>query len=184
MMHLLSSRIGASFAALVLALTACGGGTFVPPPINLSVSVNNATVMVTANGTAVNVPVTIIAPTETATFNITGLPAGVSESYKESESNPSGLLTLVANSTTVPGTYMPTITVGSSGQTASVVFTLVITAPPKPGFAKRAGAGTSGTGRIQFLLCGANNSVPGPKGYGKFSQRRAWLWPRRNGLGT
>jgi hypothetical protein len=84
------------------------------------------------NGTAVNIPVTIVAPTETATFTISGLPAGVSESYKESESNPSGLLTLIANSTTKPGTYMPTITVGSSGQTASVAFTLVISAPPKP----------------------------------------------------
>jgi hypothetical protein len=74
-----------------------------------------------------------MAPTETATFTISGLPAGVTYNYKESESNPSGLLTLVATSTTKPGTYMPIITVGSSGQTASVVFTLVISAPPKPG---------------------------------------------------
>jgi hypothetical protein len=102
---------------------------------------------VSSNGTAVNVPVTIVAPTETATFTISGLPAGVSDSYKESESNPSGLLTLIANSTTKPGTYMPTITVGSSGQTASVAFTLVISAPPAP-------ANT-----------GVFNSVPsGPKG--------------------
>jgi hypothetical protein len=72
--------------------------------------------------------VIIVAPTETATFTIAGLPAGVSYSYEESESNPSGLLTLIANSTTVPGTYMPKVTVGSSGQTASVVFTLLITA--------------------------------------------------------
>src|SRR6202035_4721421 len=82
-----------------------------------------------------NVPVVIVAPTETATFAISGLPAGVTDNYKESESNPSGLLTLVANSSTKPGTYMPTITVGSSGQTASVAFTLVISAPPKPGSA-------------------------------------------------
>jgi hypothetical protein len=115
----------------MLALTGCGGGTFAPPPINLSVSVNNATITVPPNGSAVNVPVTIVAPTETATFTIAGLPAGVSYNYKESESNPSGLLTLMANATTVPGTYMPVITVGSSGQTASVVFTLVISSPGK-----------------------------------------------------
>lgn len=78
----------------------------------------------------VYVPVTIMAPTETATFSISGLPAGVSETYKESESNPSGLLTLVAVPSTKLGTYTPVITVGSSGQTASVMFTLVITAPP------------------------------------------------------
>lgn len=127
-----------SIALLLLASTVfipavigCGGKTsFSPPPVVLSVSVNDTTVVVPANGTAVNVPVTIVAPTETATFTISGLPAGVSDSYKESESNPSGLLTLVANSTTKPGTYMPTITVGSSGQTASVAFTLVISAPP------------------------------------------------------
>jgi uncharacterized protein (DUF433 family) len=120
---------------LAFVLTSCGGGSsFAPPPINLSVSVNGgATVTVPPNATMVNVPVTIVAPTETASFSISGLPAGVTDSYKESESNPSGLLTLVAIPTTVPGTYMPTITVGSSGQTASVVFTLVISAPAKPG---------------------------------------------------
>jgi hypothetical protein len=51
-------------------------------------------------------------------------PVAVGRSYSPqptSESNPSGLLTLVANTTTVPGTYMPTITVGTLGQTASVV---------------------------------------------------------------
>lgn len=130
-------RIRLASVAYSLLLNACGGGTsFAPPPINLSVSVNNSMVVVPANSTAVNIPVTIVAPTETATFTITGLPAGVSENYKESESNPSGLLTLVANASTVPGTYMPKITVGSSGQTASVVFVLVISAPPKPASAR------------------------------------------------
>ena len=126
MLHILRSRIVT--AGFVFALTGCGGGNNTPPPINLSVSVNNATVTVPANGTLVNVPVTIVAPTETASFTIAGLPAGVSYSYKESESNPSGLLTLSAIASTAPGAYMPTITVGSSSQTASVVFKLVITA--------------------------------------------------------
>jgi hypothetical protein len=117
-------------AGFVLALTACGGGApFSPPPIDLSVSLSNTTIVVPPDGMPVNVPVVIVAPTETATLTISGLPEGVGESYKESESNPSGLLTLVANSSTKPGTYMPTITVGSSGQTASLVFTLVISAP-------------------------------------------------------
>lgn len=120
-------------AAFLLALIGCGGGSFAPPPINLSVSINSSIITVPPNGTAVNVPVTIVAPTETATFTINGLPAGVSYNYKESESNPSGLLTLSAISSTMPGTYMPVITVGSSGQTASVAFTLVISAPSKPG---------------------------------------------------
>jgi hypothetical protein len=131
--HARGLKIGVGYACFLSLVMGCGSSAaFSPPPINLSVSVNNTTVNVPANGMPVNVPVTIVAPTETATFTVTGLPAGVTESYKESESNPSGLLTLVANSTTVPGTYMPKITVGSSGQTASVIFTLVISTPPKP----------------------------------------------------
>jgi hypothetical protein len=76
-----------------------------------------------------------MAPTETVTFSIASLPGGVTETYKESESNPSGLLTLVAIPSTMPGTYMPKITVGTSGQTASLVFTLVISAPTKAALA-------------------------------------------------
>ena len=136
--RLFRSRISFAFVGLVFNLAGCGGGTtFSTPPIVLSVSLSNTTVVVPANGLPVNVPVTIVAPTETATFTITGLPAGATESYKESESNPSGLLTLVATHSTIPGTYTPTITVGSSGQTASVVFTLVISAPAKPAFLLR-----------------------------------------------
>ena len=146
MLHILWSRVVTASAGFVYVLAGCGGGSYTPPPINLSVSVNNATVTVPNNGTPVNVAVTIVAPTETATFTIAGLPAGVSESYKESESNPSGLLTLIAIASTVPGTYMPKITVGSSGQTASVVFTLVITAPPKPANAWNTIAGPVSSG--------------------------------------
>jgi hypothetical protein len=125
-----SSLLG---TAVLLNLIGCGGGTsFSPPPINLSVSVNNATITVPPNGMAVNVQVVIVAPTETASFTIAGLPAGMSFNYRESESNPSGLLTLIAIPSTMPGTYMPKITVGTLGQTASVVFTLVVTAPAKP----------------------------------------------------
>ena len=126
MLHILRSRIVT--AAFVLASSGCGGGSYTPPPINLSVSLNSATVTVPANGMPVYTQVIIVAPTETATFTIAGLPAGVSYSYRESESSASGLLTLIANSTAEPGSYMPKITVGSSGQTASAVFTLLITA--------------------------------------------------------
>ena len=85
--------------AFIFAATGCGGrNKFVSSADRLSVSVNDTTVVVPPNGTMVNIPVTIVAPTETASFTISGLPAGVSDSYKESESNPSGLLTLTANS--------------------------------------------------------------------------------------
>ena len=79
-------------------------------------------------GASVSVPVTIVAPTETVSFAINDLPFGVSESYKESESNPSGLLTLTANASAAPGTYKPTIIIGSSGRTASLTFALQVVA--------------------------------------------------------
>ena len=115
---------------MIFALAGCGGGGNSNPPIILSVSIGNPTIVLPQGGT-VYAPVTIMAPTETASFAIVGLPAGVNQSYKESESNPSGLLTLTATTATQVGTYKPTITVGSSSQTASVVFTLVIGTPAK-----------------------------------------------------
>jgi hypothetical protein len=131
MAQIFRSRFRVAVAGFVLVVMGCGGSApLTPPPVHLSVSLSNTTVVVPLGG-AVNVPVVIVAPTETASFMITGLPAGVMENYKESESNPSGLLTLVANSATMPGTYMPTITVGSSNQTASLAFTLVIASAAK-----------------------------------------------------
>ncbi len=118
-------------AAVLIALSGCGGSrNYTPPPIVLTVSLGDSTITVAQGGTALE-PVMIGAPTETASFTITGLPAGVAESYKESESNPSGLLTITASSQAVIGTYKPTITVGSSGQTTSLVFTLVVSAATK-----------------------------------------------------
>jgi len=121
------------FLMYATAVAGCGGGgNSGVPPVLLSVSLSNNTVDLPQGGTVLT-PVTIVAPTETASFAITGLPAGVTQSYKESESNPSGLLTLTASTAVAVGTYKPTITVGSSGQTASLVFSLVITAPVKAG---------------------------------------------------
>jgi hypothetical protein len=120
-------------AAIVFSaagITGCGGSAHMAPPVVVSVSLSDTTIEV-QQGTMVHVPVMIVAPTETATFGISGLPAGVVQSYKESESNPSGLLTLTANASAQTGTFMPTITVGSSGQTASLVFKLVVAAPAK-----------------------------------------------------
>ena len=118
-------------AAVLIALSGCGGSrNYTPPPIILTVSLGNSTITVPQGGMALE-PVMIGAPTETASFTIIGLPGGVSESYKESESNPSGLLTITASSQAVIGTYKPTITVGSSGQTTSLVFTLVVSAATK-----------------------------------------------------
>ncbi len=120
--------VAIAVACPILVLAGCGGAGYTPAAITLSVSLSNKVITLQANGMSLNIPVTIVAPTETATFTIQGLPAGVSESYKESESNPSGLLTLTASPSTTPGTYTPTIIVGSSGQSASLNFTLIVTA--------------------------------------------------------
>jgi len=112
----------------MLAMFACGGGQYTPPAFTLSVSLSNQTITMSPNS-SVSVPVVIVAPTETVLFTINNLPYGVDQTYKESESNPSGLLTLHANALAKPGSYSPTIVVSTSGRSASLVFTLVITAP-------------------------------------------------------
>lgn len=113
---------------LLASSAACGAPhALTVPPVVLSVSVAESPVSISP-GETVYVPVTVQAPTETVTFMIQGLPAGSSASYKESESNPSGQLTLTANSTTPAGLYQCRITVGSSGQTASTSFSLHVVA--------------------------------------------------------
>lgn len=112
---------------ILINLSACGSSQNTPPTVNLSVSLGNPTITLAA-GSSINVPIVIVAPTETVTFTISNLPTGVTQNYKESESNPSGLLTLTASPSAQPGAYKPTIVVASSGQTASFTFTLVITA--------------------------------------------------------
>jgi hypothetical protein len=116
-------------AALCVFLIGCGKSNDAPPPVVLSVSLSNPTVTVTQGASPTLVPVTVVAPTETVTFQIAGLPGGVVDTYKESESNPSGQLMISASSVAPTGTYNPTIVVGSSGQTASLEFKLIVQAP-------------------------------------------------------
>lgn len=126
------SRLSILLAVLCLGIGGCGGHSNTPQPIVLSVNLSISSITVRQGGAAVLVPITVVAPTETVTFTITGLPPGVTQSYKESESNPSGLLTLTASSNATVGTTTPVITVGSSGQTATTSFTLVVAAMPVP----------------------------------------------------
>jgi hypothetical protein len=144
MLPLLHSRMFlatllAASGILVCGLAGCGGSSDMIAPVVLTVSLSNATIDLAQGGTAL-APVIVNAPTEAVTFTITGLPAGVSQVYKESESNPSGLLTLTANTAAPIGSYKPTIVVGSSGQTASFAFTLVVTAPAPVANAVNAGS--------------------------------------------
>jgi len=121
--------LGILWMFCALGAAGCGGShAEMNAPVVLSVSVNVSPIVIAA-GETVYVPVTVVAPTESVSFAIRGLPGGVSASYKESESNPSGQLTLAANSSTVAGTYSCTITVGSSGQIASTTVPLDVTAP-------------------------------------------------------
>ncbi len=98
--------------------------TAVPITVNLPIS----TVIVMPAGASVIVPIQIGSTSETALVSLNGLPAGVSEKYASSDTNPSGTLTFTANSTAMAGTTMPTVTVMSAGQTAMTKFTLVVQA--------------------------------------------------------
>jgi hypothetical protein len=127
------------FAGLVIGLPAlvcagvlsgCGGkagypGTGTPVTVSLAVS----QVVVAQNGKPTGVVVTIQSTSETALVTAGGLPAGVHMSYAASDTNPSGLLTFTANSSSPLGVSMPTLTVVSAGQTVTLQFSLkVVTA--------------------------------------------------------
>ena len=114
-------------ALAVLGLMGCGGsGTPTMAPI--SVSLSSSTVVVSKGGTPTYVQVIIKSTSETALVTFAGLPGGVQATYQASDTNPSGLLTFVATEKVTAGTYMPTITVNSAGQTAMIGFTLIVPA--------------------------------------------------------
>jgi hypothetical protein len=96
----------------------------VPMPIMVSLPVS--TVVVPQDGTQVIVPINITSTSETALVSVSGLPTGLQEKYAASDTNPSGSLVFTASATTPAGTYMPTVTVQSAGQTASANFTLIV----------------------------------------------------------
>ena len=113
----------------ILALCGCGGGggRIAEQPISVYLPISTITVMPGAK--SVSVPIQIVSTSETALVAVSGLPAGVQAGYASSDTNPSGTLTFTASSTSVAGTYMPTVAVNSAGQMASAGFTLVVTGP-------------------------------------------------------
>jgi hypothetical protein len=85
-----------------------------------------STVIIMPAGGAVIVPIQINSPSETATVFLSGLPGGVEDTYAATDTNPSGSLTFTAGSSAAMGTYIPTVTVSSAGQTAATQFTLIV----------------------------------------------------------
>jgi hypothetical protein len=100
----------------------------VPVPVPITVSLPVSTVVVPQDGSQVIVPINITSTSETAVVTVSGLPSGLQEKYEASDTNPSGSLLFTASMATPAGTYTPTVTVNSAGQTASTNFTLIITA--------------------------------------------------------
>jgi hypothetical protein len=108
-------------------LVGCGGrAAGYPTPIPISIYFPLSTVTVLTNGTAANFTIQINSRSETAVVSVSGTPSGVQVTYAASDTNPSGLLVFTASSETKTGTYMPTVTVNSAGQTASLNFTLIV----------------------------------------------------------
>jgi hypothetical protein len=72
------------------------------------------------------VPIQIGSTSETAVVSVGALPGGVQATYAASDTNPSGSLAFTANTSAVPGTYEPIVTVNSANQIASVNLTLIV----------------------------------------------------------
>jgi hypothetical protein len=120
-----AARIALCAAALLPAACGGGGGRDVArQPITVDLPIS--TVVVSRGGTPVTVPIQIRSTSETALVKVTGLPSGVGETYAATDTNPSGILTFTAADFASKGTFMPTVTVVSAGQTASAVFTLIV----------------------------------------------------------
>lgn len=96
--------------------------------VPIKVSLPISTVVVPQDGTQVIVPIDITSTSETALVAVSGLPSDLQEQYAASDTNPSGSLAFTASAATPTGTYTPTVTVNSAGQTASTHFTLIVTA--------------------------------------------------------
>lgn len=126
-------RPGCGILLLVTALTITGcGGSGIPSMVPISVSLSSSSVTVARGGMATQVQIAIRSSSETALVSFVGLPVGVKVTYAASDTNPSGLLTFTATTAASTGTYMPTVTVNSAGQTASLQFTLIVSASTPP----------------------------------------------------
>jgi hypothetical protein len=114
------------FCALAQSVAGCGGGSgpYAPAPIGIYLPVQ--TVTVTQNGPAVIIPIQIQSTSETALVSVQGLPAGVSETYAASDTNPSGTLAFAATRTATTGSFTARVSVMSAGQTATAGFTIIV----------------------------------------------------------
>ena len=115
-------------AGAVIAAVGCGGGVSMLPSVQVPITVSLviSTINVPQDGTTVIVPITITSSSETALVSVSGLPAGVQVKYTSTDTNPSGRLSFVAGVASQAGTYTPTVTVYSAGQTASTTSTLIV----------------------------------------------------------
>ena len=117
-----------SFLGFALAAAGCSsGGGSINVQVPIAVSLPISTVVVPQDGMHVIVPIDITSTSETALVAVSGLHSGLQEKYAASDTNPSGSLAFTASTATPAGTYTPTVTVNSAGQTASTNFTLVVT---------------------------------------------------------
>src|ERR1700694_1325134 len=130
-MHLSLDAARVALAVAVLAMASgCGGGgvsgSHNPVVTPITVSLADSTVVVPQDGNSVATAITITSTSETALVVVSNLPSGVQQKYAATDTNPSGLLTFIASSSSPAGSYTPTITVTSAGQTAPTQFNLVV----------------------------------------------------------
>jgi len=114
--------------AAIPAACGCGGHAMYAPQPAISVSLVNPRVVVSQDGMQVTVPIQIDSTSETAIVMVVGLPGGIQETYRASDTNPSGTLFFTGSPAAMVGTYMPTIEVSSAGAMATTQFQLVVTA--------------------------------------------------------
>jgi hypothetical protein len=143
----LDAILGVAALGVALASSGCGGGGASTPaaPVTLSIALGSTTVAVPQDGAAVQLPVTIVGPTGTASVTVSGLPPGVTEQFAVANGGPSGTLTLTGSTSAAAGSSTPTVTVSLAGQTATESFTLVSAVVAKISNATDSTLGVKGT---------------------------------------
>ena len=112
--------------------------------VSLSISLGSTVVVVPQDGTAVSVPLAVVAPSGSPSVTVSSLPAGVSEQFAAANGGPSGTLTFTGSTSASAGSYAPTVTVTLAGQNASEGFTLVSAVVAKVGNATNTTLGVNG----------------------------------------
>ncbi|MGD0912834.1 MAG: hypothetical protein ABR928_13120 [Terracidiphilus sp.] len=115
------------------SIAGCGGSAISTPPVTLTASLAASSLVVPQDGTPATNPITLNVATGSASFQVNGLPGGIT--MQDSAGSSAGVynLTFVGSASAPAGSYTATVQVTEGSQTATANFTLVSAVVAKVG---------------------------------------------------